>query len=365
MGNVRDRKKLFAADIILFIGLTLFLSGCGFSPISYLITSGVGEAHVLTGTVPLEAVLTNPDFPAETRDKIQWVQQVREYAQNTIGLAAGASYLGFYDTGQNAAIYSLSASRRDALEPYTWCIPVEGEVEALGYFYENLAKSYAEQLRLKGYDAVVYGSLAYSTEGLFADPLYSSLLELDKPILADAVIHEIAHNTIFMASNSDYNESVANFVGKKGALAFIESMAGKDSELYRKGVDEEADDDLVTEFLGGVYKDLATFYNRTDLTSEEKIAQREEIFLAHEQLFQTDYLPRFHYPEKMKKWGDLPVNNAWILLNRRYNTGRDLFEQVLAACNQNLNLAVGVFIQATSSTDPWQYLQSWLNSQSK
>jgi predicted aminopeptidase len=220
-------------------------------------------------------------------------------------------------------------------------------------------------LKRDGYDIVIYGALAYSTEGWFADPLYSSLLTLDKPLLADAVTHELTHNTIFMVSDTQFNESVANFVGKTGALAFLRATAGENSDLYIQAVNEEADQDLVTEFLNGVYQDLEAFYRRTDISSEEKIAQRDQVFVAQREKFVTDYLPRFHDPERMKEWGDLPVNNAWILLNRRYNKGTDLFEKVFQACDQDLNRTVGVFVEATTTKDAWQYLEDWLGSQTR
>ncbi len=360
----RGQEMLFKKMVLAFVssGVVGIFCGCGFSSLAYLFSAGVGEVHVLTGTVPMEAAITDPNISSENHEKILWVQQAREYARDVIGLNTGKSYLGYYDTGENEAIYSLSASRRDALEPYTWRIPVEGTVEGLGYFYKNLAESYADQLKGEGYDTVIYGALAYSTEGWFADPLYSSLLTLDKPILADAVIHELTHNTVFMVSDSQFNESAASFVGKMGALAFIRSVTGENSELYTQAIDEEADDALVTEFLNGVYQDLEAFYSRTDLTSEEKIAQRDKVFLANEEKFVTDFLPRFHDPEGMKEWGDLPVNNAWILLNRRYNKRTDLFENVYQACGQDLSQTVGVLIQATKSRDAWQYLENWLNS---
>jgi predicted aminopeptidase len=349
--------------IFYLAGAVVFLGGCGFSPISYLFSAAVGEVHVLTGTVPIEAAVNDPNTSAENQEKIRWVQETREYAQTVIGLNVGKSYLAYYDSGEDGAIYSLSASRRDALEPHTWCIPVEGTVEGLGYFYKNLAESYAEQLKTDGYDTVIYGALAYSTEGWFADPLYSSLLILGKPTLADAVIHELTHNTISMMNDTQFNESVASFVGKTGALNFIASVAGKNSDLYRQAVEGEADDALVTEFLNGVYQDLVVFYSRTDLSSEEKIAQRDQVFLAHREKFVTDYLPRFHDPEGMKEWGDLPVNNAWVLLNRRYNKRMDLFEDVYQACGRDLSRAVGVFVEATGSGNAWQYLEDWLNNQ--
>jgi predicted aminopeptidase len=342
--------------------LPAVLAGCGFPAIPYLFTSGVGELNILTGSIPMEQALNDPALSSETHEKLLWVQQVRDFARNNLGLNAGSSYLKYYDTAGGPAVYNLSASRKDVLEPYSWCFPVVGRIDYLGYFDKGLAVSYADQLKSEGYDTVIYGAIAYSTGGVLPDPLYSSVLEVSKPLLADTVIHELTHNTIFTASDSDFNESVANFVGQKGSLEFIRTVAGAESDLYAQAVNEEEDRALVNEFLAAVYQDLAAFYARTDLTSQDKIDQREQVFVAWRGKFQTDYLPRFHDAENMALWGDLPANNAWVLLNRRYNFGMDIFESVYQACQGNLNRTIDVLTQAAASDDAWQYLRDWVNS---
>lgn len=345
----------------LVLGMVL-LSGCGFPVIPYLIDAGRGELRVVGNTVPMDEALEDPNLSPENREKLLWVRQVRDFAEHSLGLRVGRAYQGFYDTGGDAAVYNLSAACKDALEPYTWCFPILGRVEYLGYFSKDLATEYGRQLKEDGYDIVIYGAVAYSTGGFFPDPLYSSLLSLDKPLLADTVIHELTHNTIFVAGDSGFNESIANFVGRKGALTFVEAVAGRESDLYRQAMDELADQQTVNEFLAGVYRDLQAFYSRTDLTPEQKIEQRAEVFQAWRDRFTSDYLPRFHDPERMASWGELPTNNAWVLLNRRYNSGLDLFEAVYQACGQNLSQAITIFTLAAGSDNATRYLQDWLKS---
>ncbi len=319
----------------------------------------------MTNTVSMDRALKDPKLSDAEREKLLWVQQVREYAAGRLGLKAGRSYLSFYNTGGGPAVYNLSASRRDALQPYSWSFPIVGKFEYLGYFDKAMAKKDAARLEKEGYDTVIYPSPAYSTAGWFADPLFSSLLDMDKPQLANTVIHELAHNTVFMKDDSDFTESVANFVGTKGALEFIVSVAGKNSDLYRQTIQSAEDRKLLNEFLDGVYRDLSGFYGRKDLTSQQKIAGRATVFMAQREKFKTNYLSRFRHPEMMKRCGDLSVNNAWILLNRRYNYRLDLFEKVYQASNRDLKRTISVFMGATASQNGWKYLQNWLDSQAK
>ncbi len=344
------------------LGWAFFSSGCQFN---YIIRSGIGQRRVLANTVPMTQALDNPSLLPDERDKLLWVQQVRTYAQEVIGLKTGKSYLGFYDTRGNPPAWHLSASRKDALQPYSWSFPIVGKFDYLVYYNKGMAENDARRLEKKGYDTALYEVMAYSTAGWFPDPFFSSMFKYDKPTLSDTVIHELTHNTVFMKNDSNFNESVANFMGKMGSREFIKSIAGKDSNLYRQAVTDAEDQDLLNTFLNRVYQGLHAFYSRKDLSSEEKIAQRDRIFLAHRKKFKTDYLPRFHHPEAMKALGDFPVNNAQILQNRRYNHRTDLFEKVYQACHQDLKRTVGVFIQSTQSGNAWQYLQGWLSHQDK
>jgi predicted aminopeptidase len=185
---------------------------------------------------------------------------------------------------------------------------------------------------------------------------------LDKPLLADTVIHELTHNTVYRESDSMFNESVANFVGKMGSREFIQSVAGKDSELYKITVSQAEDRDLVNVFLDEIYQDLEAYYARTDLSSEEKISGREAIFEAARLRFTTQVYPLFQNPEKFKAWGDVPTNNAWILLNRRYNNGRDLFDSTYEKCGSDIRQTIPVLQHAAQSNDPWQFMRDFTGS---
>jgi predicted aminopeptidase len=343
-------------------GTVVVFCGCN---LPYVIHAGFGEARVLVRTVPMEKALSDTARSDEEHEKLLWVRRVREYARDKIGLKTGKSYLGFYDTKGQPAVWNLSASRRDALRPYSWSFPIVGKFDYLGYFDRAMAERDARRLEKEGYDTVIYGAMAYSTAGWLSDPFFSSLLKYDKVSLADTVIHELTHNTVFAKNDSDFTESVASFVGKTGSLEFLAAAEGRESKLYRQAIQEIEDRELMSEFLDGVYRDLETFYGRRDLSPAQKIAGRERVFAAQREKFKTRYLGRFHHPEAVKNWKEMPVNNARILLNRRYHHRTDLFEKVYEACRQDLSQTVAVFGRASKSKNAWRFMQEWLDSQKK
>jgi len=332
--------------------------------LQYILSVGAGQFNVINRSIPLDKALEDPNLKSTDRDKLIWIQQVRDYAKNELGMNVKASYSYYYDTDGGPAVYNLSASSKDALKPVVWTFPVLGKIQYLGYFKLDEAEAKAQQLANQGCDYVIYGAIAYSTLGYFRDPIYSSILTLDKDQLADTVIHELTHNTVYNFGNSEFNESVANFVGKMGARDFIRSTLGEDSELLAQIDLREEDDAHVTSFLNELYDELNNFYARPDLTSEQKIEQREQIFSAARERFQKEVLPLLHAPDSYSRTAEIPSNNAWVLLNHRYNKNMDIFEKVYNACSQDLRATIDVFRKAGKAGDGYQFLEKWLNQSS-
>jgi predicted aminopeptidase len=51
--------------------------------------------------------------------------------------------------------------------------------------------------------------------------------------LADLVIHELTHATLFLKGQDQFNEELASFVGSRGALLWLEASQGRDSPGIR------------------------------------------------------------------------------------------------------------------------------------
>lgn len=337
----------------------LMLSGgCGFTTLDYLLLLAAGQAEVLEGSEPISEALAGSDLDASTRAKLLWVQEVREFATGRLGLEAGESYRLFYDTSGGPAVWNISAAPKDRLTAASWTMPVIGAIEYVGFFDLKDALAYERYLEGLGLDVWRFGAVAYSTAGIYPDPLFSPVLELAEDELAETVIHELTHNTVFAAGNSAYNESVATFVGRRGAEMLMEERFGTGSELAQRFDERRADEGRTEAFMSDLIADLEGFYSREDLGRDEKIAGRDAVFASASERFATQVLPEMSEPARYAGLADLPANNAFVLLHRRYHLDLELFESVYEAASGDLPAAIRVFREAAGTDDPYGYLRS-------
>ena len=66
------------------------------------------------------------------------------------------------------------------------------------------------KLKASGLD-VEYSSVSgWSTLGWFGDPILSNMLKRNVGSLADLIIHELTHGTIYIKNEVEYNENLGN-----------------------------------------------------------------------------------------------------------------------------------------------------------
>jgi predicted aminopeptidase len=82
-----------------------------------------------------------------------------------------------------------------------------------GFYERNDAEAEAKRLKALGYDVIVRKVDNFSTLGFFKDPVYSFLTSYSPGEIANLIIHEQAHATLFVKGQSDFNEEFATFVG--------------------------------------------------------------------------------------------------------------------------------------------------------
>jgi predicted aminopeptidase len=348
---VRDallRAALLAAALV----ATSASSGC------YYLHVGWGQAKVLAGREPIERVLKSSALDADEKTKLAVVPKVRAFAQGSLGLVRNDSYTKFYDTGRKPISWNVTACRTTSFTPFLWKFPFVGAAPYKGFFDLDDARAEAADLKALGYDVCVREVGAYSTLGWFDDPVFRPMLAYDVHDLAETIIHELTHATVFKSGDGTFNESVATFVGREGALAFLRAEFGAASIEIVRARDSEADEGVFAAFIDDLYARLDKLY-RGPLADDEKRAVRVAMFAAAKGEFELLRRTRMRDPDSYAWFAKRPLDNAVILGYRRYHTDLDVYAAVLRLCGGDWRRALRVFRAAAEAEEPRAYLAAW------
>jgi predicted aminopeptidase len=342
------------------IGLSLCvpaLAAIGCSDPGYAIYAVGGQLDLISRARPIQDVLDDGSLTPEQQATVQDILAIRGFAANDLQLRVGDSYTSYLDTGGDPVAYNLSAAAKDSLTPVTWTFPIAGTVPYLGFFHMSEARDYQDRLVAQGYDTVLYGVEAYSTLGTFPDPITTTMLARTEVFLADLIIHESTHNTVWRQNDTDFNENVATFVGRTGAILYLTDKYGGDSQTVIDAQHAYQDADLYNTYLSDLYVRLQTFYG-SDLTPEQKLFGRAGIFAEAQHRFADEVLPQMYNPDNFQWVTTLEINNAWILANARYNSDLSAFQAVYDSTGGDFAAALQIFMDATQAADPIAYLRN-------
>ena len=187
--------------------LLLLISGC--STAAYVARLGFGQAKMLLSSRSNEAVFRDPSISQETKDRIKFVLEAKQYAEERIGLQKTGNYSRYFEVKRGALLYVISACPKDSLEPYQWSFPLVGKMSYKGFFSLREAQKEREKLEEADFDTCLRRASAYSTLGWFKDPIFSSMLDQKRAVITQIVIHELTHTTLFIKDHLDFNEQIA------------------------------------------------------------------------------------------------------------------------------------------------------------
>ena len=171
-----------------------------------------GQLDVLARSRPIDEVAGDPATPEGTRARLALVVEAREFAVRELGLPDGRSYRRYADLGRPFAIWSVVVTPEFSIEPRRWCFPVAGCVAYLGFFDPGDARERALRLAVQGHDVSVGGVATYSTLGHLPDPVFNTMLAWRAPRLIGTVFHELAHERLYVADDTEFNEAYASVV---------------------------------------------------------------------------------------------------------------------------------------------------------
>ncbi len=321
--------------------------------LQFLARAAYEEARILLRRRPIDELISDPGVAAERKMQLRLVREVREFAVRDLGLAAGETYTHFSDVGRDTLMLVLSASPAAKLEEHLWRFPMLGAFPYKGFFDLGAARREASELKQRGFDTYLRPAPAFSTLGWFPDPLLSTALSEDPVQLAATVLHEIAHNTLFVKGRVVFNESFASFVGYRGTQRFF--ALRHDSALARRAAAIWRDEKRLGEFFRALADTLEAVYRLT-VPGDSILELKQRVFDAAGGCLAGELAGQFEaYHASRLAQGRF--NNARLVAALIYRTGLDLFDQVLDAAEGNLRSAIDRIaeaVRAAEGRDPFE-----------
>jgi len=318
------------------------LAVCGLFSGCYTLKQGAAMLGYLNRAVPLEKI--------DDRDFAQKVNDIRSFAMEELGLAMSKNYTRYVQLDRDSLAAVVSASAKDSFRRHEWHFPVVGAVPYKGFFDIEDARKERAKLEKKDLDVWVRWVDAFSTLGWFKDPLYSYMRNYSTSRLADLIIHELVHATVFIKGQVQFNEEMAEFIGSEGARLYMETRYGADSEEYQKTYKTENEYPKFVAFLQELIAELDAVYS-SDLEREEKLKKKEETINKAKERFDAEYESRFT-SDNYRGFSKLPVNNAYLELYRLYHSKENYFADLYERSGRDLPAFVAAAKTLTKKGDP-------------
>jgi predicted aminopeptidase len=324
--------------LFLFLPLiSISLTGCG--NLLYLSKLGWHQSSIAFHSVPVEEVLENQGVDREAKEKIRFIQEVKRYGEEKLGLTRTKNYSKYFEV-KGPVLHVITASERDCLQLYRWDFPITGKVTYKSFFTQKDILKEKRFLETKGYDTFVQQAVAYSTLGWLKDPIFSSMLQWDEATLANLILHEMTHSTIYFKGQTDLNEQIATFVGNQGAVDFLTEKYGKGSQEVVEAIHCQEDDLVFSRWIDQACQQLSDFYAR-EISRDEKLRGRERLFHRFKGDFKETMVS--FKTEGYKNFEKVEINNAVLLAYRRYIHRLENFQALYEQLGRDIRKIVEYF----------------------
>jgi predicted aminopeptidase len=254
------------------LGIVIILGIWQRELLTYGWMQGKGQFLVLWNAQPLPEVLASNTLPDSLEAKLRLIETIKRFAIDSLQLSGTKNYTTFYDQHGKPILWVLTATEPYRMEAKMWDFPLVGSFTYKGFFDEQKLKLAEQALIKQGYDTETSPVSAWSTLGWFRDPVLSSMLYRSEGSLANLIIHEMTHGTLFVKDNHEFNENLAEFVGHYGAVRFLTAQYGADSPQLAKYLERRAFNERFSDHVLRGAQHLDSLYRtfRADFTSQQK-----------------------------------------------------------------------------------------------
>ena len=321
----RSVRKVVKRILLVIGAVIIALIILNWDLVVYGVRQASGQLHIVWNARPVEEFLADPQFPDSLKHQLLLIDEVRKFAIDSLGLKDTRNYKTMYDQKGKEVMWVVLAARPFKMEPKEWKFPVIGEVPYKGFFREDLAVELKKELEAEGWDVIVRNPGGWSTLGWFTDPILSKMLSRSEGDLANLIIHEMSHSTIFVKDSVDFNENLATFIGDRGAEKFLIHKYGLESKQYREYIAEDADYLKYVDHMLRAGQILDTLYSSMSDADplEKRLARKKETIGRIVEAMDTLSLQLTKKPSDRFK--DSLPNNAYFMNFRQYQASQDVF----------------------------------------
>ncbi|MCE9539579.1 MAG: aminopeptidase [Bacteroidetes bacterium] len=321
-------KKIFKFSFEIVFLLIMLSSLIWNDMVIYGISQGKGQLTIVWNSQPIEEIVQDATFPDSLKQKLKLIIEIKKYAFDSIGINESDNYSTVYNQRNKPILLTVSACEPFSFKAKEWTFPFLGAVSYKGFFNKNEATKEILALKGKGYDVDVYSPSGWSTLGWFKDPILSNMLYKSEGQLANLIIHELTHGTIYVKNNVTFNENLANFIGDKGAEKFLIYKYGINSKQYTDYEQSKKDETCFKEYILKGTERLDSLYSTLFVTDTVEIKKQKKIKLIKEIVLGVNRLPLY----KRKNYFNYSLQafsekNAFFMAFTRYDSQYEIFDK--------------------------------------
>lgn len=307
------------------------LTGC--SSLTFYTQAVIGQTSLLWHRKDIDHVIADSVTDETTRNKLQLVKQVLDYAEKELNLPVDNTYSTYVETGKNYVVWNVFAAPEFSLEMKSFCYPIAGCVSYQGYFQHRGADKLAAELRDNGYDVFVGGIAAYSTLGWFSDPVLDTFLTRTDVELAALLFHELAHRAVYVSGDTQFNESFATSLEENSLKRWLTNSGH--TQAYNSYLEARTRRGQVLELIGEAVEALDLLYASQATIAEMRERKRsliDELRISYQKLQAT-----WNGKEDFRRWMSAEINNAKLGAIAEYNVWVPAFNALLAEKEGNIS----------------------------
>jgi predicted aminopeptidase len=323
-------KSVLSRTILLGISL-LLLPAC--STTQYYLQGASGHLSLMSQRQPISELLAGDSLSEKRRQQIEQVLSIRKFAQEKLKLPKNNSYSSFVELKREAISWNVIATPRYSMKPIQTCFPLVGCVSYLVYFTKKRAQIAAEKHKKLGHDTHIIASPAYSTLGLFDDPVVSTMFKGGISSTAEVVFHELAHQKLYRKNNSAFNEAFASTIGEEGTRLWLKENHPEQLKSYDAHIKKRWQ---FFNLIINTSKELSNWYasKRPDAEAE---AGKQKIFKRLDHRYQQ-LKQSWGGDRRFDRWFKKnPVNNAKLAVIGVYYQQVPEFKRQLKAYNYDFD----------------------------